>query len=153
MKKFYISLSIVIFFFFIWFIINSGEISEINEVREIANRKEKGLFQLTKNQQTKLDNFILDIAEIKIRECSAGAKFISIKCAFPDKVAEYTLGNKLYQDVLNEIQRKNYSKNANNGLFQEINSDEFICGNDKISQDYCDEFKVLYKERMKNVRN
>ena len=99
MKKIYIGLSIVIFFFFIWFIINSSEISEISEVREIVNRKEKGLFQLTKSQQTKLDNFILDIAEIKTRECSAGAKLISIKCAFPDKVAEYTLGSRLYYDI------------------------------------------------------
>lgn len=100
MKRFYPLLIVPIFLMFIYYIINIDEIKEMEEVHSISHKKSVGLI-LNQKEEVQLENYIKDIAEIKIRGCTVGAKMLSIKCAFTDNVSKHALGR--YNDTLNSI--------------------------------------------------
>ena len=103
MNKKLVPVIIILFFIFVWVLINLDDVNKMNEVHKITQQKEQGLFSLNNEQQEKLDNYIKEIAEIEVRECSFGAKIIFIKCGFTDNVARYALGDKIYQNIIDKI--------------------------------------------------
>ena len=106
MKKIHIFLIVFAVILFIWFLINSEEISEMNEVHKISHQKSVGMV-LSDSENTKLEKYIKDIYEIKVRGCLFGAKILSIKCAFTDNVSRYALGR--YDDYINtEVFKEKY---------------------------------------------
>lgn len=113
MKKSYIFLIVVLLFVFIWYLINSDDINKMNEIHKITQQKEHGLFSLDNKQQEKLDEYIKEIAEIKVRGCSTGANIFFIKCGFTDNVGRYTLGNNIYQSIIKEIYQQKANKMIN----------------------------------------
>lgn len=98
MKKFLAPVIIFAFILFIWYLLNLSEISEMNEVHKISHQKSVG-FELSELQNNKLENYIKDMYEIKLRGCSIGARIISLKCGFTDSVSKYALGK--YDDHVN----------------------------------------------------
>lgn len=100
MKRFYPLLIVPIFLLFVYYLINIDEIKEMEEVHRISHKKSVGLI-LNQKEEVQLENYIKDIAEIKIRGCTVDAKMLSIKCAFTDNVSKHALG--IYNDTLNSI--------------------------------------------------
>ena len=117
MKKIHIFLIVFAVILFIWFLINSEEISEMNEVHKISHQKSVGMV-ISEEQNTKLENYIKDIYEIKLRGCTFGAKILSIKCTFTDNVSKYALGR--YDDYISsEVFKEKHKLNKLKPLFTE----------------------------------
>lgn len=113
MKKYYALIGIFVFLIFIWYLINSDDISEMNEIHKITQQKERGLFPLSEKQGEQLEKYIKEITEIKVRECSAGAKILFIRCGFTDSVGRYALGNNIYQAIIETISQDRADKMIN----------------------------------------
>jgi len=143
MKKSYIFLIVVIFIVSIWFLINSDDINKVREIRKISQQKEHGLF-LSDKQQIKLENYIKEIAEIKVRGCSLGANIIFVKCAFTDSVGKYALGDNTYQHILNEVWTETHKSPEVKSSYE---SEKEIREVNKIYQDYKEELDSIYEQR------
>ena len=155
MKKSYIFLIAVLLFVFIWYLINSDDINKMNEIHKITQQKEHGLFSLNNKQQEKLDEYIKEILEIKVRGCSAGANIFFIKCGFIDDVGRYALGNGVYSVIINEINESKYVKYEHKPLFSEESTENVETekeDTDRISQDFKNELNSIYSDRKNTIQ-
>lgn len=97
-----IAIAIVLILFITYFLINKDFIKNSIEVHE--------LIQKGNIKNSIVENYILDVSEIRVRKCSIGAKILFTSCS--EIVSSWALGS--LNDVVN--------KNINDYYFDELNT-------------------------------
>ncbi|MBQ7287439.1 MAG: hypothetical protein IJW73_06735 [Candidatus Gastranaerophilales bacterium] len=81
-------------------------IDEETEAREIRKIMLKGRENVSKQERERVDRYILELAEIKVRGCTSGAKIIYSKCRNVDKLGKIVFGEQGYKEFVLKLNTK-----------------------------------------------
>ena len=76
------------------------------EAREIRKIMLKGRNNASKQEQARVNKYILELAEIKTRGCTTTAKVVDFKCRNVDKLGKIVFGEQGYKDFVSNLKNR-----------------------------------------------
>lgn len=76
------------------------------EAREIRKIMLKGRNNASKQEQARVNKYILELAEIKTRGCTTTAKAVDFKCRNVDKLGKIVFGEQGYKNFVSTLNKK-----------------------------------------------
>ena len=76
------------------------------EAREIRKIMLKGRNNASKQEKARVDKYILELAEIKTRGCTATAKAVDFKCRNVDELGKIVFGEQGYKNFVSTLKSK-----------------------------------------------
>ena len=76
------------------------------EAREIRKIMLKGRNNVSKQEQARVNKYILELAEIKTRGCTTTAKAVDFKCRNVDKLGKIVFGEQGYKNFVSTLKNR-----------------------------------------------